>query len=280
MPLRLVTSSSSSLAGSGLLSLRHSVGHCGALRLSQRIVCQGQSRPGHRRAKQPAPARQFRPPGDTVTDPAPALGFPRQATATGDLSLCGICTPAIVESEAVTWHPPPSLRLAAGLQVPVTVIMIWAQAPGRRGGGTKSRRSGPPGCGTSRQAAAGWWPRRSTFTNLSLSRPERASMGRMTYSTALGACRAVATAPAYRGGLVVRRRRWTRPTSLSAGQADSDNGVTCNGSDLLIHPAVPTSRHVTSPESLRNRAVSGAEVRRRILDQCSADTALNVTLQA
>ena len=44
----------------------------------------------------------------------------------------------------------------------------------------------------------------------------------------------------------------TGPTSLSADSADSDCDVACNGSDPLP---------LTSPESLRNRAISGAELR-------------------
>ena len=58
------------------------------------------------------------------------------------------------------------------------------------------------------------------FTNLSLS-SRRTIYGpdvvASSHSAALGAGRAVTTAPACRGGLVVRRRRWTGPTALSAG---------------------------------------------------------------
>ena len=78
------------------------------------------------------------------------------------------------------------------------------------------------------------------FTNLSLSSrrtiygPDDAAS---SYSAALGAGRAVTAALEYRGGLVVRRRRWTGQTSLSAGKADSDYDITYNGSDPLIHPA-------------------------------------------
>ena len=49
--------------------------------------------------------------------------------------------------------------------------------------------------------------------------------------------RTATAAPAYHGGLVMRRRRWTGPASISAGQAYSDYDVAYNGSDPLIHQA-------------------------------------------
>ena len=77
-------------------------------------------------------------------------------------------------------------------------------------------------------------------------------MGRMTrhQATPQRSEPAVTAAPAYRGGLVARRRagavgiprprlrhrRRAGPASRSAGWADSDCDITCNGADLLFRP--------------------------------------------
>ena len=57
------------------------------------------------------------------------------------------------------------------------------------------------------------------------------------------ACGAGAASSGHRGGLGLRRRRWTGPSALLAGWADSDKGVICNGAgaDPLFRPAAHVS---------------------------------------
>ena len=95
------------------------------------------------------------------------------------------------------------------------------------------------------------------------------------HQATLEAGRTVTTASAYRGGLVVRRRRWTGPTSLWRRYQPAR---------LTRTTTVPTTvriclsnRPLTSHESWCNRVISGAEV--RIVDQCLTDSSLNVTFK-
>ena len=133
------------------------------------------------------------------------------------------------------------------------------------------------------------------FTNLSLSSrrtingPDDAAS---SHSAALGVGRAgpclrqrrsmadssCGTGPAsleYHGGLVLRRGRWTGPALISASQADSDYGVIYKTTTVPIRLS---ARPLTSPESLRNRAISRAEA--RDADRCLTDDALNAVLRA